>query len=445
MDDERSDASASNLTPGDYQISADALSNGTYISSPTVNVNVPNSTPVAESFSPVSSTKALGRSYQTNSVYSDQNGVPDITECLVRIRQGSVSTQAIYNRPDNLLYLLQDNGQRSVGFAPGTANVISNSLVALNCAETSIFTSNANKQVQVRWNFISKTPLLGVNDIDMDVYDVAGAHPNFIKKATWEVYGEPNSNATPIPVQFSPLNGSSRVDRLYETNVTYFDDNGYTDLENLVVGFRQGTPGAPGFFETRAYYNRPTNKLYILNDQQDNYVGGEVAGDPNSPPISNSLVTIDCATTTTFVSAAKKQVQVRWKFIPRAGLVGTNDVYMEAFDASGARSGFLKRATWTVTNPSSATTSATMSSSDTSSDPSGAAASKSSAPTYTDENPYVGEMPSSGPRKSGPITTKGDGTKGPPLDDGEPKPKSASGASASSSLEKPPSPSSEQS
>ncbi len=413
--------SGSNLTVSEYQISADVLSGGVYISSPIVDVRIESSNhaPVAERHLPAAGSSGVGLSYKMTSVYFDEDGADDIGECLIEIRNGSLSTQAIYNRSTDKLSLLQDNGRRSGGLTPGTRSVISNGLLALNCADTQVIVNQAKKQVVVNWSFAPKSPLLGTNDVNLDVFDASGAHPGFIKRATWTVSGTASSNDTPIPVAFSPLDGNSRVGFTYATISAYFDDNGYEDLDKLVVRFRMVVPGQAGVQETRAYYDRSTDKLYLLNDAKTTWVGGVVVGTPApAGMLSNSLITLDCTNTSVFVSTARKQVQVRWNFIPKAGMVGTNDVLLEAIDVAGARSNLVKLATWTVEDSTAARSSTESFASD-SENSQLEKTNSSSKTTDSKENPFVGEVPANGPAREFPITTKGDGTPGPPIDEGK--------------------------
>ena len=60
----------------------------------------------------------------------------------------------------------------------------------------------------------------------------------------------------------------------------------------------------------------------MLNDAKTAWVGGVTAGTPApAGMLSNGLITLDCSQTTIFVNAPKKQVQVLWNFIPKAGMV----------------------------------------------------------------------------------------------------------------------------
>ena len=395
--------SGSNLTPGDYQISADALSNGTYTSSPAVTVRIAaaaaNATPISLLFGPPNGSTNVNVARATTASYSDDDGTDDIAICAVEIRQGNVATTAYYDVIANQLSLSDGNGGRTAGYAPGSANVISNTYISLDCANTQVFVNPGAKKVSVGWNFTPKQPLAGNNVVNLDVTDRAGAHAGFVQKATWTVVGAPTGNSAPVAVAFTPYSGSSSVGNPYATNAIYSDVNGIGDLKFLIVALVQGGQ------QTRAYYDVPTNRLYLQNDAGQ-YVGGVAPG--TNAVISNSRVTLDCSQTSIFPVAARNEIQVRWRFIAGAGLAGVNDVYLLAFDAATASSGFQKRAIWTVFAPSSARSAGA--------DPSAAQTEDSASKTTngSNESPYVGEVPGGDKTKGFPKENAPDGTQGPP-------------------------------
>ena len=430
--------SGANLAAGAYEIYADALSNGNYISSPIVTVRInSNAIPVSQSFGPTSGSTNVGTARASNAIYSDADGFTDIAECAIELRQGGTATTAFYNRVQNKLYLSDGNGGRVGGFAPGSSNFINNSFVTLNCANTDIFTSVANKQVQVRWNFTPKAPLAGNNQVNLDVTDASGAYAGFVNKATWTVIGAPAGNSAPVTVGFGPNNSNSQVGNTYRTNAIYADADGTNDLGNLSVAIIQGG------IETRVYYNSTLNRLYLLNDAKTAWMGGVAPGSPNQ--LANNLISVDCSQTNVFrTTDARNQIQVRWFFTANAGLIGNNDIYLQAFDASGATSGFNNKATWTVyTNGSqrSSNASSEMEANSTSVD-----SFDSGKQSYSDENPYVGESVADPRTIKYPTKKTGDGTEGPPIDP-IPRTESPSSASASSALtqEASPAPSGQQS
>ena len=68
---------------------------------------------------------------------------------------------------------------------PPPPTPISNKFVTLNCDLTEVFVSQADKQVQVRWNFTPKSPFVGTNSISLEVFDLATAHSGFVNPGSW--------------------------------------------------------------------------------------------------------------------------------------------------------------------------------------------------------------------------------------------------------------------
>ncbi len=424
--------SPSQTNAGDYRIVADAFNNSVYqFSSVPVTVRVAASTnnvPVSQSFGPTGGSSNANEPRVSTASYFDEDGSDDIKECAVELRQGNLATMAYYDKLANKLYLSDGNGGRIGGFAPGSANVISNNFVSLNCVDTPVFVNPGAKQVQVRWNFTPKQPLAGNNLVNLDVTDKAGAHAGFVNKATWNVIGAPTGNSAPVAVAFSPTSGSSQVGNPYATNSIYTDANGIGDLKFLIVAIVKGSQ------QTRAYYDVPTNLLYLQNDAGQ-YVGGVRPGD--NAVISNSLVTLDCLQTSVFPVMSRNEIQVRWRFVAKSGLAGVNDIYLLAFDNATASSGFQKRATWTVYAPSAAISAFSA--------PNASKAKTSDSPkkTYSAENPYLGEVPGGDTSKNLPKKNTSDGTEGPPpmeIPSSDSSSSSATSASASAQ-QTPPDPS----
>ena len=261
MDGQRSAAFSSDLSDGRYSLRADALVNGAYISGPSVTVTTgSNHTPVSQAFGPSTGSSTIYEARASNSFYNDEDGLADIVECALRIQQGDTFTTAFYNVTENKLYLQAGKGQLIGGFAPGSSNPITNSLVTLNCSTTTVSTNQANKQVQVRWNLTPKAPLVGTNDVLMDVTDRLGTHAGFVSRASWAV-----TNSAPAPVNFAPPNGSSRLGNPYATNAIYTDANGADDIFYCMIEIRHGIDNDA----TRAYYNTKLNRLYLRNDAND--------------------------------------------------------------------------------------------------------------------------------------------------------------------------------
>ncbi len=98
------------------------------------------------------------------------------------------SIAAVYNRPQNVLYLRNDDGSAWLGgYAPGSAHSISNSQGTIDCASTSVTVQD--NDLTVNWHITPRTGSLGTNTIWAYCDDQAGqqtAFP-FVSIGTWTV------------------------------------------------------------------------------------------------------------------------------------------------------------------------------------------------------------------------------------------------------------------
>ena len=73
---------------------------------------------------------------------------------------------------ENKLYLVADNGTSYLGgFAPGSANVISNSHGSLDCSKTTV--TNAGESLTVSWSVSATSAPAGSNTITLRARDRA--------------------------------------------------------------------------------------------------------------------------------------------------------------------------------------------------------------------------------------------------------------------------------
>ncbi|MFB3918530.1 MAG: SpvB/TcaC N-terminal domain-containing protein [Candidatus Velamenicoccus archaeovorus] len=123
--------------------------------------------------------------YVTFSVaYSDSDGWKDIKMAYIHVNVSTNkknSFEAYYNRAANKLYLRNDaNTSWGTGCAPGTARVLENSYVRMDCSQTSI--SGSGKKMMVRWVVSFKETFLGPKNIYLYVQDSRGLKAGWTKK-----------------------------------------------------------------------------------------------------------------------------------------------------------------------------------------------------------------------------------------------------------------------
>jgi hypothetical protein len=134
----------------------------------TWNVNNPaNVAPVAVGITPAVASDPVGTSRTFTAEYRDADGVMDIPIVYLRVRNPSGATMtAVYYAPNNKLYLIGDDGATVLGgFAPGSANPISNSLGTLDVAGTSV--TRVGDTLTVNWRLSLKATMAGNNELQI--------------------------------------------------------------------------------------------------------------------------------------------------------------------------------------------------------------------------------------------------------------------------------------
>jgi hypothetical protein len=298
-----------------------------------------NSAPVNVSLSPATATGVPGQPQGLTATYSDANGAADIS--LVRVLVNASLTNAnalyaVYNVAENKLYLFNDSGSAlSGGFAPGSAQVISNSQGSLNCAATTVALSG--NSLVVNWNFTPAQGFTGMKSAYLMATDQGGAVAAFVQKGTWTI----SANSAPADVSLSPAAANSTADSPQAFTAVYSDANGASDLSLVRVLVNGSLKGSDALY---ALYNVSQNKLYLFNDAGDAATGGFAPGSANV--ISNSQGSLNCAATT--VTASGNNLAVNWNFTPSQAFIGVKNNYLMATDRSGATAAFAPLGTWTV-------------------------------------------------------------------------------------------------
>ncbi|MBI5191640.1 MAG: multicopper oxidase domain-containing protein [Nitrospirae bacterium] len=129
-----------------------------------------------------------GVAQQVSAVWSDANGSADLKNMQLQV--GTTATGGIiklrYIRATNLLYVLNDAGSAWLGgFAPGSANVISNLRGSLNCATTTV--TPAGNDLTVSFNLTPAVGYSGSKAMSMYVQDNANVAVGFQSKGIWNI------------------------------------------------------------------------------------------------------------------------------------------------------------------------------------------------------------------------------------------------------------------
>jgi hypothetical protein len=120
--------------------------------------------------------------------YADTKGASDIDIAYLRVANpstGGVLT-ALYYAPTNRLYLLAENGTTLLGgFAPGSANTISNTLGTLNVTNTSV--SRSGNTLTVNWTLSAKATMAGTNSLQLLARDRSFAWSPLTAHGSWTI------------------------------------------------------------------------------------------------------------------------------------------------------------------------------------------------------------------------------------------------------------------
>ena len=122
-----------------------------------------NPTPKNESITPNSGTITIDAPTAISSVYSDPAGYANIRSCYMMMNTGATTSGAgylFYDPVKNKLYL-RETGSSTIkgGYAPGSANIIDNGSIVLNCADTTV--NKVGNNITINWNIALKTYFAG--------------------------------------------------------------------------------------------------------------------------------------------------------------------------------------------------------------------------------------------------------------------------------------------
>jgi hypothetical protein len=155
--------------------------------------------PVPISVTPSSGSSAAGTARTLTATYVDANGATDIATARLMVSGTLSNKYSLYGYYDcvaNRLYLFNDLGKGLIGgFAPGTANTITNSQGSLNCEATSV-TKNANN-LTVNWNFTPSTGYTGDQNLFLAATNGAGANSSWQTLGTWTVTASGQEKSMP--------------------------------------------------------------------------------------------------------------------------------------------------------------------------------------------------------------------------------------------------------
>lgn len=289
-----------------------------------------NSVPTIVSLSPTSGAYQPGATVKFTTVFSDANGWQNIQYCYFLINTstgGANCFYGYYNQNTNKFYIRNDTNSAWLGgFTPGSGNTIQNACAKLNCLSSSI--SGSGSILTITWSITFNTPFASHTGKACYLYvrDDSNAYAGLTKKGTAIIDISPEIGA------LTPTSGVYDSDTQLNIVSEYTDTHGYQYLANAYCQF--------GTSRCYTYYNRASNKLYIINDAGTAFIGGCTPG--SAGVLENSYVKLDCVNTKIAYSGTK--LTITWAFTLKEPL--TTAVYplnLYALNTTNLSSGWINK------------------------------------------------------------------------------------------------------
>jgi uncharacterized membrane protein len=306
-------------------VTSDWQNRGTWTVSGTVAVTADSATP----------SSGTGASQNFALQYSSTAGFTDLSTLWVWFSETlaspvSNSCLAYYERTTNRLFLLNDAGTAWSSAVITTGSNLENSRCMIQTASSVI--SGTGNSLTLSLAMVFKPAFNGSKSIFMYAAGSSGAASGWQTKGSWTVSGTVSVTADSA----SPNSGSGANQAF---SFTYSDSAGYTDLATAWVWFNAATVANSCLI----YYDRPTLRLFLLDDAGASWMGGVTV--PNVGVLENSQCSIQLTTTTVQGPPTGLILNLSLAFKP--AFAGTKTIFMYAAGSS-ANSGWQTRGSWTV-------------------------------------------------------------------------------------------------
>ena len=267
--------------------------------------------------------------------YSDNVGPANLTQAWVWFNatfaaSGANSCLAYYDRPTNMLLLLNDAGTTWSSAAIGSAATLQNSQCAVAVGSSSKSEAGATLQLTLAMTF--KGPFNGAKNVYM--YATNGAqNSGWQDRGDWTVPAE-----TVAAVSATPNAGSGAAQTFA---LQYSDTVGATALTQGWVWFN-ATFAANAANSCILYYDRPTNMLSLLNDAGTTWSSAVIG---TATTLQNSQCAVSVGASGKSDSGDTLTLTLAMTF--KAPFSGVKNIFMYA--TNGAQnSGWQDRGDWTV-------------------------------------------------------------------------------------------------
>jgi hypothetical protein len=281
----------------------------------------------------LSPTSGSGLTQTFTGVYSDPNGIVDLSSVIMLLNTSSKLSSAcavVYTPASNKMYLYNDAGTGlSSAVVPGSSSSAANSQCTLKGTGSSFSTSANNLTLNVALTFTGT--FLGQKNVYLYAAGKAG-NSGFIQKGTWT----PSSAGPPTVVSLTPNSGTG----LSQTFAAVFSDpNGIADLNSVVVLFNTSVKLSSA---CAILYNAANNKMFLYNNAGTALSAGVVPGSTGS--VSNSQCTLKG--TGSSVSTSGNNLTVNAAVTFSGTFTGSKNVYLHAAGKTGSSS-WVQKGAWT--------------------------------------------------------------------------------------------------
>jgi Abnormal spindle-like microcephaly-assoc'd, ASPM-SPD-2-Hydin/Beta-propeller repeat len=276
----------------------------------------------------IAPTSGIGQTQTFTMVYSDPNGISDLSQVLVLFNTSTSLSSAcavVYKPGTNQLYLYNNAGTAlTTGITPGSGSV-SNSQCTLTGSGSSVTTSGNNLTLNAALTFAGS-----YGGAKSSYLEAVGNTQNsgWVLEGTW----------TPtMVVSLSPASGTG----LSQTFTTvYSDPNGVSDLSAVRLLFNTSLNVTSACY---VEYSPATNKMYLYNDAGTAWLSTAVVPG-SSTSVSNSQCTLDGTGSSFSTSGNNLTLNVALTFT--GTFTGLQNVYMEAVGKTQT-STWVGKGTWT--------------------------------------------------------------------------------------------------
>lgn len=298
-----------------------------------VNFSIGAHPPILADITPTFIALPEGSTQTFTAIYRDADN--DLRDVFLRVGTGSNSFTCNYSVSSNRLYARSNSSAWQGGVAPGSDVTLATSTGTLNCKATQV--TKIAGGLRIDWNITAATAWTNTtHPIASYAKDFAGLTAGWKESAWWQIGG----NQPPVNVSLSPFTSGTSSGVPHVLTTVHSDPNGAADIPVAMVEISNNSN------TLRGYYDARRNLLYLLKEDGKTLDGGFAPG--SNHVISNTLGSLDCATSSVAISGTK--ITVNWGFSLAASWAGsTSNVSLFTRDWQGAHDGFERFGTWTVT------------------------------------------------------------------------------------------------